>query len=117
MLQTKNSTAKEAIERLEQEIQRMRDEPVSDEELEGAKLFLTGSFPLRFDSNSELVAFYSQVRYFNLGLDYPARYPGIIEAITKEDVQRVARKYLRPEKAILVVVGRQSEIELPAKYK
>jgi zinc protease len=117
VLQTKNSTAKEAIERLEQEIQRMRDEPVSDEELEGAKLFLTGSFPLRFDSNAELVAFYSQVRYFNLGLDYPARYPGIIEAITKEDVQRVAQKYLRPDKAILVVVGRQSEIELPAKYK
>ncbi|MGH7803994.1 MAG: M16 family metallopeptidase, partial [Candidatus Binatia bacterium] len=113
VLQTKNSTAKEAIERLEQEIQRIREEPVSDEELEGAKLFLTGSFPLRFDSNAELVAFYSQVRFFNLGLDYPARYPGIIEAITKEDVQRVARKYLHPDKAILIVVGRQSEIELP----
>lgn len=113
VLQTKNESADEALERLESEIERIRTEPVSDEELEGAKLFLTGSFPLRFDSNGEMVAFYSQVLFYGLGLDYPAKYPSLIEGVTKEDIQRVAQKFLRPEKAILVLVGRQSEISLP----
>lgn len=113
VLQTKNESADEALERLESEIERIRTEPVSDEELEGAKLFLTGSFPLRFDSNGEMVGFYSQVLFYELGLDYPAKYPSLIEGVTKEDIQRVAQKYLRPEKAILVLVGRQSEISLP----
>ena len=71
--------------------------------------------PTRFDSNAEMVGFYSQVKFFGLGLDYPARYTSLIEAVSKDDVERVAKKYLRPEKAILVVVGRQSEIELPAR--
>lgn len=112
VLQTKNASADEALERLDREIEKIRTELVSEEELEEAKLFLTGSFPLRFDSNGEMVAFYSQVEFFGLGLDYPARYPSLINGISREDIRRVAQKYIRPEEAILVIVARQSEIEL-----
>ena len=113
VLQTKSAATAEALTRLRSEIERIRSEPVSDEELSAAKTYLTGSFPLRFDSNAEMVGFYSQVEYYNLGLDYPARYDSLVNSITKDDVLRVAKKYLRPEDAILVVVGKQSDIRLP----
>jgi zinc protease len=112
-LQTKSASTAEAIERLEKEIERIRTEPVTEEELAGAKKFLTGSFPLKFDSNGDLAVFFSQVEFYGLGLDYPERYPRLIESVTRDDVLRVAKKYLKPEERILVVVGKQSEIQLP----
>ena len=62
-----------------------------------------------------MVAFFSQVEFYGLGLDYPERYEGLINSITKQDVRRVAQKYLHPEEAILVLVGKQAEIDVPAK--
>ena len=46
-----------------------------------------------------------QEEYYGLGLDYPERYPSLIGSVSKEDVLRAAKKYLDPEKYILVVVG------------
>lgn len=114
-LQTKSASTAEALDRLEKEVGRIRSEPVSDEELSAAKKYLTGSFPLRFDSNAEMVSFYSQIEYYGMGLDYPARYDSLINSVAKEDILRVAQKYLHPEQTILVVVGKQSEIKLPEK--
>jgi len=114
VLQTKSATTGDALRRLREEIDRIRAEPVTDEELASAKRYLTGSFPLRFDSDAELVGFFTQVEFYGLGLDYPERYEGIINSITKEDVERVAKKYLFPDEAILVLVGKQSDIEIPA---
>ncbi|MEA2626148.1 MAG: zinc protease [Candidatus Binatota bacterium] len=111
-LQTKSASTREALDRLEREVARIREQPVSDDELSQAKKYLTGSFPMRFDSNGDMVSFYSQVEYFHLGLDYPERYEGLIESVTKDDIQRVATKYLHPEQAILVVVGDQEKIDL-----
>ncbi|MBI2962664.1 MAG: insulinase family protein [Deltaproteobacteria bacterium] len=113
VLQTKNATTAEALRRLREEVERMRAKPVSDEELASAKRYLTGSFPLRFDSNAEMVGFYSQVEFYGLGLDYPDRYASLVDAVTQDDIQRVAKTYLRPEDAILVIVGKQSDIQLP----
>jgi zinc protease len=115
VLQTKSATTAEALRRMHEEIERMRSATVSDEELASAKRYLTGSFPLRFDSDAEMVAFFSQVEFYGLGLDYPERYEGLINSITKQDVRRVAQKYLHPEEAILVLVGKQAEIDVPAK--
>jgi zinc protease len=115
VLQTKSATAAEALRRVREEIERMRSRPVSDEELASAKKYLTGSFPLRFDSDAEMVGFYSQVEYYGLGLDYPDRYDGLINAITADDVLRVAKKYLHPDEAIVVIVGKQADIQLPEK--
>ncbi len=115
VLQTKNVTTAEALRRLREEIERIRAQPVSDEEIASAKRYLTGSFPLRFDSDAEMVSFYSQVEFYGLGLDYPDRYESLIDSVTKDDIQRVAKKYLRPEDAILVIVGKQSDIHLPEK--
>jgi zinc protease len=105
VLQTKNATAREAIVLSQEQMGLIRKESVSDKELEGAKKYLIGSFPMRFDTQSKLANFLNQVEYYGLGMDYSAKYPSIINAITKEDVLRVAKKYLNPEETIRVIVA------------
>jgi len=110
VMQTKNETAQEAIQIAKEEIRRIREAPVSEQELSEAKDFLTGSFPLRLDTNRKVASFLAQVEYFQLGLEYPDRYPDLIRRITRDDVARVARQYLQPEKLITVIVGNLKKI-------
>ena len=70
-----------------------------------AKDYLIGSFPLRLDTNRKVASFLAQVEYYQLGLDYPERYADLIGKVSREDVQRVAKQYMHPEKLITVVVG------------
>jgi len=100
----------EAIRIANAEIRRIREELVAEQELEDAKDYLTGSFPLRFDTNRKVANFLAQVEYFELGLDYPERYPDLIREVQREDVLRVAQKYLKPEQLITVLVGNQKKI-------
>lgn len=104
-LQTKNDSAREAISIVLQEIQKMQSGLVTDKELEGAHKYLTGSFPLRFDTQSKLAGFLAQVEFYGLGNDYADTYRSNILAVTKEDVKRVANKHLSTDTYVLVVVG------------
>jgi len=110
VMQTKNDSAREAMRIAREEIERIRREPVSDQELNDAKDYLTGSFPLRLDTNRKVANFLAQVEFFQLGLEYPDRYGDFIRKVTREDVLRVAKRYLQPEKLITVVVGNQNKI-------
>jgi zinc protease len=110
VMQTKNETAAEAIRLAREEVQRIREQPVSAQELDDAKNYLIGSFPLRFDTNRRIAAFISQVEYFELGIDYPNRYGDLIGKVSREEVQRVAKQYLHPDRLITVVVGNQKKI-------
>jgi zinc protease len=110
VMQTKNETALEAIRIANAEIRRMREQLVSEQELKDAKDYLTGSFPLRLDTNRRVANFLALVEYFQLGLDYPDRYAGFIQRVTREDVLRVAQKYLKPEQLITVIVANQKKI-------
>lgn len=109
VLQTKNRSAREAISLSLHEIERIRREPVSEKELEGAKKYLIGSFPLRLDTQRKLANFLIQVEYYGLGLDYPKKYPSLLRSVTRQDVLRVAKAYLYPENHILVVVANLKE--------
>jgi zinc protease len=53
--------------------------------------------------------FLAQVEFFQLGLDYPDRYAELIRKVASDDVQRVAKQYLHPEKLITVIVGNQKK--------
>ncbi len=112
VMQTKSESAQEAIRLAREEIRRLRDELVSDVELNDAKDYLTGSFPLRFDTNRKVAGFLAQVEYYELGLDYPDRYGELIRKVSRADVQRVARAHLYPDKLITVIVGNQQKINL-----
>jgi zinc protease len=109
VLQTKNSSAREAISIAIEQMERIRKDPVSEKELEGAKKYLIGSFPVRLDTQGKLASFITAVEYHGLGFDYASRYPSLIQSVTKEEVLRVAQKYLFPEKSILVVVANLKE--------
>ena len=111
IMQTRNETALEAIRIARAEMRRIREELVSEEELSDAKDYLTGSFALRFDTNRRVANFLAQMEYFQLGLDYPDRYPGLIQKVTREEIQRVAQRYLRPETLITVIVANQKKID------
>jgi zinc protease len=52
------------------------------------------------------------VEYYGLGLDYPQKYPTLIRSVTREEVLRVAKTYLQPEKYILVIVANLKEAEM-----
>ena len=114
VVQTKNQSTNDAIQRACSEIERIRQEPVSDEEVNDAKLYLTGSFPLKLDSDAKIAGFLAQVEFFNLGADYADTYVQRINAVTKADVQRVAQQYLHPEQMHLVVVSNLSEVHVPS---
>jgi zinc protease len=104
-LQTKNPSANTSIDEIFRELQRIIARPVTGRELSDAKSYLTGSFPLRIDSINKMADFLTAVEFYGLGLDYVDKYNGYINAVTKEDVLRVARHYLHPKDYVLVVVG------------
>ena len=85
----------------------MRDAPVTDDELEEAKRYLTGSYPLRLDSNAKIADFIAQTWFYGLGLDYADVYIQRVNAVTTEDVQRVARS-LPPPRAVHRGRGRRA---------
>lgn len=114
VLQTKNQSASEAIRLVLQQLAEIRQKPVSDQELASAKKFLVGSFPLKLDRLDSIASFMLQVQYYGLGLDYAQRYPKLINAVTKQEVLRVAKKYLHPHAIDLVVVANQREAAIKA---
>jgi len=107
--QTKNQSTNEALQLIIEQLRDMQEHPVSDAELASAKEYLVGSFPLKLDRQSSIASFILQVELYGLGLDYIERYPKLIDAVTKDDIQRVAQKYLHPDALILVAVADQSE--------
>jgi len=98
-----NMTA--AIEGLIQEIRKIISEPVSDQELQDARDYLTGSFVFSFETSSQIARFLVHAEVYGLGFDYIDKYPEYIRSITTSDVSRVAENYLDCENYTMVVVG------------
>jgi zinc protease len=105
VMQTKNASVDEAMVRARQQVELMRSAPISDDELQEAKRYLTGSFPLRLDSDGKIADFIAQAWFYDLGMNYPDVYVQRVNAVTVADVQRVAQTYLHPDHFIEVVVA------------
>jgi zinc protease len=108
--QSKNATVAYAAKIAREEIERIRREPVSDEELATAKASFVETFPQNFDSASTVAALFANDEYLGRPHDYWYRYRERVAAVTKEDIQRVARERLDPDQLVLLVVGDWSEI-------
>ena len=111
-METKSQNTNQALSEISKEIHLFLEKGISPAELSEAKAYLTGSFPLRMDTNAKLVRLLTAVEFYGLGLDFPERYPRLINQVTADEVQRVARAYLKPENFLLVVVGNQKDIQL-----
>lgn len=115
-LQTKNASANNVIEEILQEMRKMRNTPVLDEELADAKAFLTGVFPVRIETSERIASFLVATEMYGLGTGYMDDYPIYINSVTKGDILRVAEEYLHPEAYVLVVVADQEEVSLQEEF-
>ncbi|MCI0469047.1 MAG: insulinase family protein [Nitrospirae bacterium] len=110
-VQTKNESADVVIKEILKHVKKIMTEPVSDEELEDAKRYLIGSFPRRLETSRKIADFLAAVEFYNLGDDYIKRYPDYINSVKKDDVMRAAKKYLKTESYVLVIVGNKEKIK------
>jgi zinc protease len=103
---TANANAGEMVALMKAQWRRMREEGLSEAELADAKTYLTGSFPLQFTSTDSIAAILLQMQRDGLGIDYLDRRNALIEAVTLEQVNALARRLLAPDALLTVVVGR-----------
>jgi zinc protease len=92
------------------ELGRIRDEAVSADELKNAKSYLSGVFPIRIETQDGLIDQLVSIRMYDLPPDYLETYREQINAVTAEDIQRVAQTHVTPDQAAVVIVGDAAEI-------
>jgi zinc protease len=103
--QTRADKAHEAVGLIEQEIKRLAENGPTFDELERAKSYIQGSYALNFDTSTKIAAQLVQLQVDDLGIDYWARRNGLIDAVTLNDVKRVANRLLNGG-VLFTVVGR-----------
>jgi len=106
-----NQNVGEALRLIRAEWQRMKDEGVSEEELQNAKVYLTGSFPLNLTSTGRISSILLGMQLDDLGIDYLDTRNAKVEAVTVEDLGRVAATLLDPEALTTVIVGKPDGVE------
>ena len=108
---TTNAKVSDTLGLLRQEWARMADKGVTKQELADAKTYQTGSYPLRFTSSASIAAMLVGIQMDDLGIDYMDRRNSLIEAVTLDDVNRVAKTLLRPDRLSIVVVGKPEGVK------
>jgi zinc protease len=100
-----NATTAQAIEIVKAEWQRMYNEGITAEELAKTKTYLTGSYPLRFDGNAQIARILVGMQSEGLPIDYAQTRNAKIEAVTLQDIAKIAKRLLKPDALHFVVVG------------
>jgi zinc protease len=103
--QTKTDNTQLAIDKILAEMRKMKESGATKEELENAKKFYTGNFPLTFDSFSDKINLISRIERYQLGLDYMDKFNDRIKNLTLDQVNEAAKNHLFPDNYIMVIVG------------
>ena len=103
---TKNDSIAESLKIIRGELLKIAEQGVSEEDLKNAKDNLTGSYALRFDTNSKIASQLLGILVEDMGIDYVTKRNEWIEALTVDDLKRAAARFLKPEDLIIVVVGK-----------
>ncbi|MEM7472796.1 MAG: pitrilysin family protein [Pseudomonadota bacterium] len=106
-----NDRIAKAIDVIRDEWARLAAEGVSEEELVVAKKYLTGAYPLRFDGNSQIASILAGMQMDDLPIDYADTRNDKVNAVTLDDIKRVAARLLRPDDLHFVVVGQPQGLE------
>lgn len=101
----RNEVTDSAVEQFLYEINRMRTELVSEDELRNAKNYIAGTFAQALESPRTLASFASRIDRYSLPKDYFKGYLKRIENVTAEDIKRVANKYMQPNNLTITIVG------------
>jgi zinc protease len=108
---TSNASAGEAVQVIRDEWARIASGDVTEAELADSKTYLTGSYPLRFDGNDTIARILVGMQMDDLPIDYAVTRNAEIEALTLDDIDRVARRIYRPDDLRFVVVGTPDGLE------
>lgn len=100
-----NDKVAEAVAVLRAEWARIAAEGLTDQEVADTKTYLTGSYPLRFDGNSRIAGILVGMQMEGMPIDYAVTRNARIEAVTMDDIRRVAARLYRPEALHFVIVG------------
>ena len=111
--QTKSEATVKAIRAMTDEVRKMTESEVTDEELALAKDSYLNSFVFNFDTKGEIVGRLMTYAYYGYPLDFLQKTKESLEKVTKEDILRVARKYLRPDEVQILAVGRPQDFDEP----
>ncbi|MEM1353148.1 MAG: insulinase family protein, partial [Pseudomonadota bacterium] len=106
-----NDRIAEAIEVIRAEWAKAQAEGMTAEEVENAKTYLTGAYPLRFDGNGQIANIIVNMQLMGLPIDYVKTRNDRVDAVTLADVNRVAAELLEPENLRFVVVGQPQGLE------
>lgn len=109
-ISSSNENIAEAIGLIRDEWAKMADNGVTQEELESAQKYLTGSYPLRFDSNGAIASILAGLQFADLPIDYVTTRNDAVNAVTVEDINQVASRLVQPDKLRFVIVGQPEGI-------
>ncbi|NET90081.1 MAG: insulinase family protein [Kamptonema sp. SIO1D9] len=111
--QTRSDATVPFVQAIVSELQKLRQEPPTEAELEYAKESILNSFVFNFQDPSQTLSRLMRYEYYDYPSDYIFQYQQQVKATTREDVLRVAKEYLAPEKIVVLVVGNQSQMQPP----
>ncbi len=107
-MQTRGGEVEKALSILDKTLREFIDEGPSAEELQHAKKNITGGFPLRIDSNKDIVEYIGMIGFYNLPLNYLQTFNDNVNAVTAEQIQDAFQRRVKPDKLLTVVVGSNS---------
>ena len=110
-LASANDRVAEAVEVVRAEWDRIATGGVTEEELEETKTYLTGAYPLRFDGNGTIARIMVGMQMSGLTPDYITTRNDKVNAVTLDDIRRVAARIYRPDALRFVIVGQPDGIE------
>ncbi len=110
-LATANAKMDEALKLIREEWTRVAEHGITQEELDAAKRYLTGSYALRFNGNGRIAGGLVGLQRAGLPITYPAERNALVDALTLDEVNAVARRLLKPKALKVVVVGRPQGLD------
>ncbi len=108
--EVRNSVTDSAVTEILYEMERLRNEPVDDETMDLIKNFMTGSFARSLESPQTVANFALNIERYDLPDDYYTTYLERLNNVSVSDVQKMARRYLLPDNAYIVVGGNRNEV-------
>jgi zinc protease len=103
---TKNERVGEALQVISEEMQRLKVDGPSDDELQKAKDYLTGSYALGFDTSTKIAHNLVQIAFEGLGIDYIGRRNALVAAVTQDDIRSAAERTIGDGQMLIVIAGR-----------
>ena len=108
-MQTRNEEAQQALSLLDQELEKYVEIGPEEDELADSLSNITGSFPLKIDSNGKLLEYISVIGFYNLPIDYLDHFIENVKSVGVQKINEALKRRIHPDRMVTVVVGKQQQ--------